>query len=308
MADSELCSKCQRTTIAGCDGRGYMRVDDMVVQPCPNIYRRQLAQHLGSEIVGAPTISGSPLLKLNPGGGPPLVDLTQNNLLIEGCSWNGLLAHLKFVLAFKGLKHRHKVITDERIKNVFVGAESYKSRAQGLRDEVETYNSIPDLVGANYDLLIIKVGYLGYTNKAAAGALKEALLHRESIGCATWLVHDPERGWTHSYDPDVAQYVDDKFMEITLAPVEGYNPSPSGASLGIVVDTEEPPSEVSAFEVEEEAQPPTPPTPPPRRVRAPAPPEEDATEERSDSPELDGFSMPGDNQPERRRNNNWRRR
>lgn len=276
----------------------------MAVQPCPNIYRRQLAQHLGREIVGAPTISSSPLLKLNPDGGSPLVDMTKHNLLIEGCSWRGLLAHLKYTLVYKGLNHVHKVITDERIKNVFVGSESYKSRSTKVRDDVETVNSIPDLVSSDYQLLIIKLGYLGYPNKAAAGALKEALLHRESIGLPTWLVHDPERGWTHSYDPDVGQYVEDRFASLSIEPVTGYEPYSHDAAApeegsGISVDTEDPPSEAEALVAEDESTPPAPPTP--RRVRAPV------QQPREEEPTLgNDISLPGSNQPPRRRNN-WGR-
>lgn len=304
---AELCSRCRLPNVAGCEGRGYIRRadDDLVVDSCPNIYRRQLAQHLGPEIVGAPAIPSSPFLKLNPAGGEPLIDLTQENLYIVGCTWRGLLAHLRYTLGFKRTKHIHKIITDERIKNVFVGSESYKSRPQRVREDIDTFNNIADLVGATYHLVIIKLGYLGYKNQAAAGALKEALLHRESIGLPTWLVNDPERSWTHSYDPDVAQFVSDRYTEITIDPVAGYAPrDPDGPGTpedsGLVVDEEDPPSTAEAFEVEED--PPPPPPSPRRTVRErppppPPPPEEGAS--------LGGIDLPGDNRPERR--NNWRK-
>lgn len=279
---SETCSKCGKAGVVGCDGRGYLRIDDNLVKPCPNIYVRQLMQHLGPEIAGAPYVSASPLLSLNPAGGRPLVDRTKDNLLIY-CPWYGLLAHLKYALAYKGLSYYHRVINDERIKNVFVGGEAYKARSSKVRDDLDTNNSLPDLVSGDYHLVIIKLGYLGYKNQAAPGALKEALLHRESLGLPTWLVLDPNRDWLHSHDPDVGLYVQDRFEKLTLAPV-GSRPEPENVgmdSLEEALNREELPQDLEEQIV--------------REAEAPS------YEPEPSGDLLGDIALPGEGQPERRK-------
>ena len=51
-------------------------------------------------------------------------------------------------------------ITDERIKNVFVGNKSYKQRSSKVRDDKDSYNGLKDLV-ESHDLIIIRLGVLG---------------------------------------------------------------------------------------------------------------------------------------------------
>lgn len=102
---------------------------------------------------------------------------------------------------------------------MFLGNEQYKSRPVNQREDVPVFNSLEDLVG-EWGLLIIKLGYIGYPNKAAAGALKETLLIRESLHKAVWIVEDPERPWVHSYSQDVKNYVQEHFKEIAINPVD----------------------------------------------------------------------------------------
>lgn len=209
-----------------------MPADDTTNQPCKNIYIKQLMHHVGPEIANVPHVTETPFLQPRPGGGEPLVDLTTKNLKIR-CSWRGLLPHLKNVLVFKGLMYSRQIITDERIRNVFVGSESYKSRSQRVRDDLETFNSLADLVSADYHLVIVKLGYLGYKNIAAAGALKEVLLIRAALNKPTWLLEDPNRHWAHSRDADVEAYIELNFEELVIEEEPSYEPEPS---VGMGVD------------------------------------------------------------------------
>lgn len=227
---SDLCPKCGLPPIEGCRGTGVFVVNETTVRPCQNLYVKRLKEHLGAEIGSGKHVRGSPLLQLNPEGGSPLVDLTTQNLIIQA-TWRALKPHLKWTLSFKGLMFRFLVITDERIKGVFLGAEAYAAKSKDVRNDAPSFNSLSDLLGDGVDLAIIRVGFLGYKNRAAAGALKEILLHRESLPRPTWVIVDPERPWVHSHDLDLQEYLDAK--NYTPIFLEGPSGSPS---LGIQVD------------------------------------------------------------------------
>lgn len=223
MADERpICPKCNAPMVPGCDGQGYILVNRDVdegfnsehVQQCPNLYARQLKDHLGKELAKVQHVTSSPLLEL----GEPGVDLTGSNTLITNCPWRNLLPHIKWVLGRKGLLFAFCITTDERLKNVWVGNEQYKSLPTQTRESIPTFNSLTDLLGANQDLVIIKLGYIGQLNRAAPGLLKEALMIRESLHKPTWLVLDPDCPWTHSYNPDVAEYVKSNYKAIRIEP------------------------------------------------------------------------------------------
>ena len=179
----------------------------------------------------------------------PTVDLTNKNLYLQ-CPWPNLLPHLQWTLGCKGILFPYTIITDQQIKNVYVGNEQYWHRPANHRDEVPIFNSVADLVGAEYHLVIIKLGYMGHPNRAAPGALKETLLVREDMNKPVWLVEDPRQPWSHSRDADVAYYVEQRFKKVPLEPAdpgEGYDNYEE--SLGMEVEAYEP-----TIEPEEEAR------------------------------------------------------
>lgn len=193
-----------------CGGSGYIMVDDFHVRQCVCSYARDMKEHLGPEIAGATVIYESPLYV------PGEVDLTEEPLFIKG-NWRDVKAHLKWVLFYKGLSYKFRIVTDERLKAVYLGAEDYRAKAKIKRESDENYNTLSDLVGEDFDLVIIIVGQIGYKNVAAPGILKEALMLRETLGKVTWLVEDPLRVWRHSYDIDVGEYVRETFRTVVLA-------------------------------------------------------------------------------------------
>jgi hypothetical protein len=132
----------------------------------------------------------SPLYQAGSRGEPAQLDRTKENLFLK-TFWIDLLPHLKWALVCKGPLFRYRIITDEKLKTVFVGAESYIQRPRNKRDDITTFNSLGDLLGADYDLVLIRLGFLGRPNKAIAGALKEALMLRESVLKPTWLIEEP---------------------------------------------------------------------------------------------------------------------
>lgn len=208
---STLCPKCGMKPVPGCEGRGHIPVpgsDGMVMKMCRNMYAKAMREHLGREISQVKHVSTS-----------PLAERTGDNLFLVGTDWWGLLPHLKLTLAAKGLSFSFGIVTDQQIKNVFVGNEQYRARPRDRRESAEVFNSLGDLVG-DRDLVIIKLGYIGHRNKAAPGALREALLIRENMGVPTWVFLDSHRAWTHSHDEEVEYYLESKFETVEIEPAD----------------------------------------------------------------------------------------
>lgn len=316
MSEQTLCPTCGRVPIEGCDLQGHIPVgeEDGTNRPCPNILLKRIAKRIDPEF-GHVTGTRTPLLLLNPQGGEPVADYTCQNIVIT-CPWRGLLPHLKYVLSSKlattNLNFRWLITTDERIRSVFVGSESYKARKhlEG-EDSGNTVENVSDLVGS-YDLVIIRLGYLGYRNQAAAGALKEALLHRDSIHRFTWIVEDPDRPWKHSRGPVVEQYIKDNFGQLAVEPVfAATKPPPADLTEPTFADAPDDPSDINedaaarlewlTEETKGKHRP---------KVRRESRPEESSFEPSEDSSEdtpadtpsvdPDVISMPGDDQPERK--------
>jgi hypothetical protein len=182
-------------------------------------------------------------------------------------------------------------LTDERIKNVFVGNESYKARSKSRRDEMTTFNSLSDLVGADYDFVIIQLGHLGYKNIAAAGALKEALMIRRTSQKPTWLIEEPDRPFSyecHSWSEDLQAYVDQHFEVVDLDREKDEAPKPRGRSRGMSVENVGDTEAVTSKRL---------------KVQAPMPSEDEPSNGGSF-----GIEMPGDNQERDKwkKKSNWK--
>lgn len=244
MTEVKGCSKCNYT------GFQYIEGDESRVVQCICSYAKTLKAYLGPEIASADTITRSPLYELAGKGEPPKADRTSDNLFVKSY-WSDLLPHLKWTLACKGPMFRYRIVTDEKLKTVFLGNESYKTRSRDTRDDVVTYNSIGDLVGPEIDLIILRLGFLGYKNVAMPGVLKEALMLRESASKPTWLVEVPSSpfGPGHfSYNEDVAGYISRLFEVVNLVTEKrddfdlphGFMGSEDGDDVGMGVKTPSP--------------------------------------------------------------------
>ena len=213
MAD--YCAKCRGTgwvAVEVTDEEGNVEVTTL--RKCICAYAKELRAHLGDEIATAPTLKRSSPLFV-----PGKSDLTGTNLFIKGY-WHDILPHLKWALTFKTPAFKFSSVTDERLRTVYLGAESYAQRARSTRDDVPTFNSLGDIVGRQFNLVIVRLGYLGYSNKAMPGILKEALLLREALGLATWLIETPDSifGPGHrSHSDELALYIENDFQTIAIS-------------------------------------------------------------------------------------------
>ena len=199
----------------GCGGAGVIMVDDLNVRECKCSYARRLKVHLGPEIAGAPNVEGeSPLF-----WPPDETDLTAKNVVIRGY-WTDVLPHLRWALGAKGPLFPFKILTDEKLRTVYVGAEAYTSRARAKREDVETFNSLNDIVGPQWDLVLIRLGFLGYKNQAMPGILKETLMLREVSLKPTWIVESPQAPYApghFAFSEETFDYIHRRFEQVEIS-------------------------------------------------------------------------------------------
>lgn len=195
--------------------------EEVIPRRCVCLEKQLLLGFLGPEIFGSTPVR-SPLYQpvVDPITGEVEGDRTEDNLFIKG-SWQIVCRHLHWVLAGKrrfSPKFHFKIVSDVQLLSVWLGSEAYKQKPKEIRDDIETHNSLSDLI-SDPTLLLIRLGHLGYNNRAAAGVLKESLGIREVLFKPTWLIEGAENlfGPGHrAYDDDVGTYVDGRFDIVDL--------------------------------------------------------------------------------------------
>jgi len=130
----------------------------------------------------------------------PLIGCASRSCFVTG-AWIDVRAIIKAVM----MKHHGRFIritSDREIRDVFVGS---KSRQNSDEDSKNVYNSVEDLMGGGDpkgrpklgpDLVVVRLNELAYKNKAAAGALEEALVCRLDYGHPTWVLSDVDKPFT----------------------------------------------------------------------------------------------------------------
>lgn len=204
---------------------------------CRCAFAQAVKRRLGDEIcLAKPVRVQSPLYTVS-SEGESVSDLTSQNLFIK-CWWRDFKSHFRLVainlLERRSFQWYWQFITDERLKNVFVGNEGYKSRERKKREDTDAFNGLADIIGDTYDLVVIRLGYLGYKNVAMPGVLKEALLIRQAANKPTWLIEQPNSPFGpghHSWNQDVAEYIAENFGVIDL--VEAHDDEEPEEPMGV---------------------------------------------------------------------------
>ena len=282
-----------------CNGVGFLYYEETdVSELCNCKIAAMMIHHLGKNIAKAPTILESPLLKLPAKSGDPFVlDRTKDNLLIK-CVWTDLLSHLKLCLWSKGLNFRFQIVTDERIKSVYVGNEAYKSRSKASREDLVTHNSIADLVMGDYALVLIRLGFNCHKNIAAPGVVKEALMMREAAGKPTWIIEEPLSSpfvYGHfTWSEDLQVYIDQNFTTIDMLRSGDNRRHEQRGYKG----AEEVIGGVDDVGMSR---------PPPRATRPREVVQEPRPEPRSE-PTSSSFDLPGDDQPKWGKKSSWKKK
>jgi hypothetical protein len=154
---------------------------------------------------------------------PKLHDQTCKSLFILAM-WADMKAIVKAVM----LRHVNlfvRVTSDNEILHAYVGNMSKKSRSE---NEV-SFENVGDFIGPP-GLAVIRLNAITRPNKAAAGALEEALVIRSDQDKPTWLVSDMDRPFI-SNSPAYSESLWDLieiFPKIRISPI-----LPRGQTTGL---------------------------------------------------------------------------
>lgn len=237
MTSTALVTRKDATACQLCDGKGCVyyydeELKDQSTRECTCMYEKRMEARMGPKLWAVKANRETPLYPTS----NPTIDFTKKDLFIK-VRWEDFLPHLKWPIFCKGPTFRFAVVTDERIKNVYVGNEQYRAREVAIRNDYESTNSLHDLLGEDFDLVILRLGFLGYKNVAMAGALLEGLRLREAAGLPTWIVEEPDKVFAqdhHAYSEEVANYIWDRYKVLDLtssADREAAQSLPRGALL-----------------------------------------------------------------------------
>lgn len=144
----------------------------------------------------------------------PLVDMGK-----QSCFVLGKLADIRAIIKLVIIKNWPKYVritSDALIRNIFVGNGS--KAAKGVNYEGEIYSNLQEYMEPP-NLMIVKLNELSYKNKAAAGALEEALMCRISLQKPTWVVNDIDRPFTlgsHAYSESVMNLIHSEFKSVVI--------------------------------------------------------------------------------------------
>lgn len=141
--------------------------------------------------------------------------------------WSDSRAIIK-ILMMRHCAKVHRITSDREIKEVYVGAHSKSSRDDD--DSRVVFNTIQDLMEFP-DLVFVRLNEIKNPNKAAAGALEEALTLRADRGKPTWVITDPMEPFgvtSYAYSSSVWDLLSTVFRSYTVpAILSGGAPPPS---------------------------------------------------------------------------------
>ena len=172
----------------------------------------------------------------------PIVQAIDKTLYIKGTR-----ADVNAVIKAVMLKYCAKWIkltSDAEIRNVYVGSMSKQARSEDYTGEI--YNNIQDLMDPP-DLIIVHLGVISNKNRAAAGALEEALAHRINGAKPIWafsLADNPFTSSSFAYSLRVDELINSYMVPINLPHVAKSEVAKS------VIDTDEHASQKSVREPE----------------------------------------------------------
>lgn len=130
-------------------------------------------------------------------------------------TWTDMKAIIKAVV----LKNPNKLIritSDAEIRDVFVGSKSKASKSKDFEGEI--FNNLQDLMDPP-DLMIVRLNELAYKNRAAAGALEEALCYRLDREKPTWVLSNLDKifaSGSFAYSESVAELLSTGYSRVRI--------------------------------------------------------------------------------------------
>lgn len=142
-----------------------------------------------------------------------------------------------------------KLTSDVEIRNIYVGSMSKAAHSADYDGEV--YNNLQELVEPP-DLVIIHLGVLSNKNKAAPGALEEALTHRFNKLRPVWAFSTYESPFTsasYAFSPRVSEVIDNHMIPVVLPKLSTERQSASVVeSSNIVPESSQPEPDPPKYE------------------------------------------------------------
>lgn len=130
-------------------------------------------------------------------------------------NWEDAKAFVKILMLTNNGKFI-RLTSDLEIKNIYVGSKSRKTVGEGYEgpvyDNVSEFTEPPDLV-------IVRLNAMAAKNKAAAGALEEALVVRVDYDRPTWVLTDPENPFgpgSVAYSDSVMELIFTRFDRVVV--------------------------------------------------------------------------------------------
>jgi hypothetical protein len=130
-------------------------------------------------------------------------------------TWADMKAVVKAVMIMNPSKFV-RVSSDAEIRDVFVGSKSKAAKSSDFEGEV--YNNLSDLMDPP-DLMVIRLNEISYKNKAAAGALEEALSYRLDRDKPTWVLSNVDRRFvsgSFAYSESVAELLGTGYVRMAI--------------------------------------------------------------------------------------------
>lgn len=154
--------------------------------------------------------------------------MVDSSLFIRS-TWSDMKPILKAVMIKWFEKKVVRVTSDREIRDVFVGS---KSKLIQQDDDRIVYNNLQDLMepvherlsdatllAMKKDLVIVRLNELSYKNKAASGALEEAVSFRVDRNKPTWIISDLDKPFgpgSHAYSDSVWNLLVTSFKGIDI--------------------------------------------------------------------------------------------
>jgi hypothetical protein len=144
----------------------------------------------------------------------PLMGMVKKSLFVCS-SWTDMKAVVKAIM----LKHLNlflKITSDAEIRNVYVGSAAKSAKSADF--DGEFYNNLQDLMDPPA-LMVVRLNEISNRNKAAAGALEEALCHRLDRDKPTWILSDldkPFQSGSHAYSDTIAELVRSGYERVVV--------------------------------------------------------------------------------------------
>lgn len=236
----ETCPVCQHPFYPGCRNRFggggniiRLREDNTeYAETCPNNKRRRLRMYMDRihpDLWSRPHCRDTPLFSKSEG-----IDRTKDNLFFPSVDVGTFLAHLKWVAGYKcGPNAFLKYTSDTSLVGIFVGNNSYKSQVRSrIEDSTFVCNSLEEFLESP-DLVIVQLGVLRHSNRAAANVMKETMVLRQRWGKPLWLIEPEDVSYTPyhktdfggsegspSCDDEVLNYINHHFERVELEVIE----------------------------------------------------------------------------------------